>query len=417
MILCAGHVWVQRNLSDCNLGVAEEQDGWYNHLQSQSRSLRKFVQLPPFEFVAKNAEWQSCLARLRREKRLAIDLEANSLYAYRERVCLIQISIPGQDYIIDPEQKLDLGGLGQIVSNPKVEKVFHAAEYDLILLKKQYGWTLANLFDTMWASRILGLKQFGLASLLRDRYGARVNKKYQKANWCRRPLPQPQLVYAQMDTHYLLKLRHDLAAELKDASRYEEAIEIFAEQSEVQPGDNSFTPDDFWSISGSNELNGRQRAVLKALGIFRNDEARRQDRPLFKIFEDRTALQLAQIMPQSLDELPSIHGMSRGQVRRYGRRLIKVIESAMHDPVPKRPKTRNRHLPDRIVARYERLHNWRKDKAKRRGVESDVIISRQAMWKLAEKNPKSVQQLASLEILGPWRCETYGKELLKVLAG
>ncbi|MCA9975364.1 MAG: hypothetical protein KC413_06425, partial [Anaerolineales bacterium] len=115
--------------------------------------------LPPYQLVASPKQWQSCLTQLRQENRLGLDLEANSLYAYHESVCLIQISTRDQDFIIDPLHIPDLSGLGEIIANSNVEKVFHAAEYDLILMKRHYGWELHNLFDTMWAVRILGHKQ------------------------------------------------------------------------------------------------------------------------------------------------------------------------------------------------------------------------------------------------------------------
>jgi len=128
------------------------------------------------------SDWKSCLARLEGEPRLAVDLESNSLFAYRERVCLIQISVPEQDYIIDPLSGLDFSGLGALFQSHDTEKVFHAAEYDLILMKREYGWDLANIFDTMWAARILGYARIGLASILESQYGLKLNKKYQKAD-------------------------------------------------------------------------------------------------------------------------------------------------------------------------------------------------------------------------------------------
>ncbi|MCA9875056.1 MAG: ribonuclease D, partial [Anaerolineales bacterium] len=158
------------------------------------------VPLPPHHLITTQTDWQDCLAALKQEPRIAIDLEANSMYAYRERVCLIQISIPSQDYIIDPVAKVDLSGLGELLADTAVEKVFHAAEYDLILLKREYEWELNNLFDTMWAARILGYKQYGLASLLKKIFDLKLDKQYQKSNWCRRPLSPAQLTYAQLDT-------------------------------------------------------------------------------------------------------------------------------------------------------------------------------------------------------------------------
>ncbi|MDX1612967.1 MAG: HRDC domain-containing protein [Candidatus Promineifilaceae bacterium] len=373
------------------------------------------MNLPPHIYVASATDWQACLARLKQEPRIAIDLEANSLYAYRERICLIQISVPNQDYIIDPTLDLDLSGLGALLADAAVQKVFHAAEYDLILMKKEHGWQLNNLFDTMWAARILGYKRFGLANMLEAKFDVKVNKKYQKANWCKRPLSPAQLSYAQADTHYLLALRDMLAAELAAANREAEAAELFAEQTEVEPPDTSFHPDDFWSINGVQHLNRRQQAVARALNVFRDQQARRKNRPPFKIFGNRTLLELARRQPEELDSLADVHGMSRGQLRRYGQSLLKVIASAQHDPLPKRPPRNHQRPSEAVSDRYDRLHTWRKRTARARGVESDVILSRDSLWELARKNPHSRAELAEVESLGPWRLRTYGSDLIELL--
>ncbi|HUM72357.1 MAG TPA: ribonuclease D, partial [Chloroflexota bacterium] len=268
--------------------------------------------------VTSERAWQECLARLQTELRFGIDLEANSMYAYRERVCLIQITIPAQDYIVDPTAVTNLDGLGQLLANPAIEKIFHAAEYDLMLLKRQYQWQCANLFDTMWAARILGYERYGLGNLLQELYGVEQNKKYQKANWCKRPLTPDLLKYAQLDTHYLLQLRDHLAEQLAAQNRLEEALEIFADQTKVAPNAQTFDPDGFWGISGAYDLTRQQQAVLKALYAFRDQQAERSNLPLFKVMSDRTLLEIARSCPATLRDLHKIHGMSEGQVRRYG---------------------------------------------------------------------------------------------------
>jgi ribonuclease D len=346
---------------------------------------------------------------------LAIDLEANSLYAYWERVCLIQITVEGQDYIVDPLTVPNLDGLGEILQDPAIEKVFHAAEYDLIMLKRQYGWKLDNLFDTMWAARILGYSRCGLANILQSKFQAKTNKRHQKANWCRRPLSAAQLTYAQMDTHYLLQLRNDLAAELAAMDCVTEAQEIFAEQCRVKVNNNGFDPDGFWSINGVTRMARRQQAIVKALYLYRDKQARRQNRPPFKVFDDRTLIELARAEPKNLDQLPPIYGMSQGQIRRYGGQIVRLVREAQEEPAPKRPPRKNKRPPEAVAHRYEKLVNWRKEKASARGVESDVIISRDALWSLASTNPRKKQDLAAIDGLGPWRQATYGDEILAVL--
>ncbi len=373
--------------------------------------------IPPYHHVAAEDAWQACLADINNHNRLAIDLESNSLFSYREEVCLIQLSTSDKDYIIDPISGIDLYDLGLIIQDHSIEKVFHAAEYDCILLRSQYGWKLENLFDTMWAARILGYERYGLANVLEDAYGVKLNKKFQKANWCKRPLSRAQLNYAQMDTHYLLQLRNDLAAEMETAGCLVEAREIFAEQTNVTQVHRPFDPHGFWSINGFKKLAPEEKSVVRALYLFRDEQARRQNRPHFKIFGDKTIIELAQKSPEYLDQFDGIYGMSSRQIRRYGRQLLRIIQRSKHDPVPQRPRRKNRRPSERVSSRYERLHLWRKERARARGVESDVIVSRDALWELARENPCCSTDLSDIENLGPWRRETYGREILEVLAG
>ena len=380
------------------------------------RRPRKKINLPRFEYVRSRSGWQQCLKRLQRQPRIAVDLEANSMYAYREQICLIQISIPRQDFIVDPLGDFELDAFGALIEDGSVEKVFHAAEYDLMLMKREFGWQLSNLFDTQWAARILGFERVGLANVLKDVYGISLDKRFQRANWCRRPLTEGQLTYAQADTHYLLQLRDHFAAALQEARRWTEAQEIFEEQQRVQLPDLSFDPQAFWSITGATRLRPQGQAVLKALAVYRDEEAKRRNLPHFKVFQDRTLLELARKMPREMGDLQHIHGMTRGQIRRYGRDLLRVIDTNRNAPPPRRPRRKQR-APDAVVNRYEQLHNWRKERGLARGVESDVIVSRDAMWQLARANPQTRAELQEIEGLGPWRVEAYGEEILEVLNG
>ena len=370
--------------------------------------------LPPFRYVADANAWAACLRDLQAAPRLAIDLEANSMFAYRERVCLIQISTETTDYIIDPIQPIDLSGLGEIIADPAVEKVFHAAEYDLILMRRDYGWHLENLFDTMWAVRILGHSQMGLANLLEKFYGVRTSKRFQKANWCRRPLSTAELAYAQMDTHYLLPLRDRLAAELEVGGHAQEAAELFREQTNVRMPNNDFDPEGFWFMNGTFDLKPEQQAALKELYLFREREAKRRNIPHFKIIGDRTLLETVTKMPARLGDMSDIHGMSERQVQRYGRTILELIAEARGSSPPQPPK-RTPRPPDHVLNLYDRLHRWRKMRAQARGVESDVIISRDSLWAIAHANPQSMEELVALDTLGPWRLKTYGDDILQLI--
>ncbi len=163
--------------------------------------------LPSPTFINKQPVFEELMGHLQNEKTLAVDTEANSLFAYQEQVCLIQISTETKDYIIDPLPLKDLAPLGRIFKNPAIEKVFHASEYDILIMHDDFDFEFSNLFDTMLAAQILGRKKLGLDSLLEQIVGIKVNKKYQRADWGKRPLSNDMLQYAQMDTHYLIKIR------------------------------------------------------------------------------------------------------------------------------------------------------------------------------------------------------------------
>ncbi|PIX46945.1 MAG: hypothetical protein COZ54_02550, partial [Anaerolineae bacterium CG_4_8_14_3_um_filter_59_70] len=165
----------------------------YNHSMPSSK-------LQPPVWISTPVALQKLAGELTRQPRLAVDTESNSLHAYREQVCLIQFSTHETDYLLDPLKLNDLSPLAPIFANPKIEKTFHAAEYDIITLKRDFGFSFANIFDTMQAARILGYKQVGLDSILAERFGVVVNKRYQKADWGRRPLSRDELNYARFDT-------------------------------------------------------------------------------------------------------------------------------------------------------------------------------------------------------------------------
>jgi len=323
-----------------------------------------------------------------------VDLEANSLYVYRESVCLLQLTVEGKDFIVDPLAGVDLSGFGELLADERVEKVFHASEYDLMLLKRDYGWELSNLFDTMWAARILGHKNMGLAGFLREFYDVAVSKKHQKANWGLRPLSSDMLHYAQTDTHYLLRLRDELAASLEEVDRMTEAREIFAGLCNVKLPDQEFTPDGFWTVRGARALEPRQQAVLKALYVFRDEEARRRDLPAFKVFNNDALIGMATALPDTKERLADVRGIGVRNHERYCARLLEVITAA------------------RAADRFERLSQWRRDRALARGVESDVILSRETMWDIARGNPNSLDELARIPGIGPCRLQLHGESIL-----
>ncbi|MCX7754454.1 MAG: HRDC domain-containing protein [Anaerolineales bacterium] len=357
-----------------------------------------------------DALWQM-RAHLLVQPRVAVDTEANSLYAFREQVCLIQFSIPEADYLLDPLTLHDLTPLADIFSNETIEKVFHAAEYDLLGLQRDYGFTFANIFDTMLAARILGYKQLGLGHLLAEKFQVELDKRYQKADWGARPLPPGLIDYARLDTHYLLDLRDCLEAELRARERLELAREDFQRSCYVTNGSRHLK--ERWErIEGQQDLTPREQTILNELCLCREKLAERLNRPLFKVLDDRRLLNLAQTAPQSLEALRAA-GLSERQIDRFGRALLEAIERGQSAPVV-RPTEIEKPAPA-ILGRLNKLKAWRKKKADELGVESDIILPRVYLMPLAEHNPRTAEALAAVMSDSPWRVKHFGAEILKTL--
>ena len=376
---------------------------------------KKESRLPPPVLVTQASQLESLVADLSSQSVIAVDTESNSLYAYQEQVCLIQFSVADNDYLVDPLSDLNLDPLGDVFADPAVEKVFHAAEYDVMCLRRDYGWAFANLFDTMWAARVLGWPHNGLGNILCEQFGVRLDKRWQRHNWGRRPLSPEALAYARLDTHYLVPLREQMLAELKEKRRLEEAREFFAEVAQAKHNFKAFEPDiDLWRVKGVWDLELEDRAVLRELLIWRDAEAQRRDRPPFKIVNDRTLVALAQARPQSLEQMQGIDGFKTFHQRRYGRKIISAVIRGIDADIPQ-PPPRPPRPPDEVLERYEALRRWRKKTAARHRVDPDVVVSNAALWTLAQYVPRTPDQLVELNALGPWKQRTYGEALLTVL--
>jgi ribonuclease D len=343
---------------------------------------------------------------------IAVDTESNSLFAYREQVCLIQFSIPEVDYLVDPMALDDLSVLGPIFAAPGIQKIFHAAEYDLLCLKRDFGFTFNNLFDTMLAARILGCRAVGLGALLEAEFGLQVDKRHQRANWGRRPLPDYLMDYARQDTHYLIALKEKLAPQLEEKGLMPLAEEDFRRLCQVENNQNNGKTA-CWRVNGVHQLSPQQATVLQELCKYRDEVARQRNRPLFKVFSDHTLHAIASHSPVSLEELKELPGMTTHQLNRHGKALLQAVERGLQAEPMHRPH--NARPDERFLGRLDALKQWRKHKAQELGVGSDVILPRDLLHKLAVQNPQREAALAECLQEVPWRHKHYGKEILKVI--
>ncbi len=380
--------------------------------------------LPPPVWIEEPAALRAMLAHLRDEPALAVDTESNSLYVYQEQVCLIQISVPGVDYLIDPLALRDISGLAPFLANPNVLKVLHGAEYDVSILHRDFGFTVTNLFDTMWASRILGWPAHGLGELLRAQFDVSLNKKYQRANWGLRPLPAPQLDYARLDTHYLLALYEIQKRELNTTGRWPQARDRFARLVEIRWETKDFDPQGFGRIGGVRELDDAGRGVLREAFLFREERARAEDRPPFRVISNRSLIELSERRPQSRRDLPDVKGISERMASRYGSGLLAAVQRGAAQPLPwsERPRGGNNHntrpngRPSPAAqARFEALRQWRNETARERGVEPDIVLNNQTLWAVAQSNPRSRRELLTDGLMAHWQVDEYGDQVLAVV--
>lgn len=355
----------------------------------------------------------SISADLQQSETLSIDTESNSLYVYYEQVCLIQISTSEHDYLIDPLALKELAPLGTIFANPKQEKIFHASEYDVICLKRDFGFQFTHLFDTMIAARILGEPAVGLAALLNSRLGIELDKKYQRANWGLRPLPQEMLDYACLDSHYLFELRNILADELREKGLWELALEDFRLACEVEAHAGAPVPQTCWKVAGSTHINGSEAAILQMLCDYREDLASKQNVPAFKIISNEALMNLIKQSPESNDDLKSIHGVSPRFIGRHGKAVLDILK--MKESIPPLRKIGKTRPSETYLARLDSLREWRKEKGKQLKVESDVVLPRDLVERVAGENPGSLPELKNALHAVPWRYAHFGKEIIEVL--
>jgi ribonuclease D len=367
--------------------------------------------LPPPVWVEEPKALDRLARTLAGQPCLAVDTESNSLHAYREQVCLIQFSIPGTDYLVDPLVLHNLSPLAPLFSEPRIEKVFHAVEYDLICLKRDFGITFANIFDTMQAARILGYKQVGLDSMLAEKLGIALNKRFQKADWAERPLSQEMLNYARLDTHHLLDLRDSLQAELQERGRWDLAHEEFAR---LAMGNDIIKPEiPSWTrVKGTQHFTLRQLTILHELCLWREVQAEKMGRPVFKVIDDKRLTAITLTTPKTKKELEDL-GLTSRQIYVFGDDILQAIWRGRKAGLI-RPPLSVQHDPN-VVTRLKLLSGWRKAVALKIGVESDIVLPKSWMNAIAEQNPKTITELSTLMPQSPWRLGTFGVEILKAL--
>ncbi|MAI79800.1 MAG: 3'-5' exonuclease [Deltaproteobacteria bacterium] len=375
-----------------------------------------------FKLITEPSDLQDLARDLKKADVIAFDTEADSFYHYFDKTCLIQVSTREEAWLIDPLALGDadaLAPLGPIFADPKIRILFHAAEYDIFILKRDYGFTFTNLFDTMLSAQLLGYPAVGLAALVERHFGIRPPKDEQKSDWSRRPLTEKQLEYAVTDVYYLIKLSEMLEEELKEKNRLGWAQHEFLTLVGREWPEREFDTLGYLKIKGAKLLDSVSLAVLRELYLVRDRRAREIDRPPFKVLGNRTLLELAREHPTEKSDLVRIKGVTELIVRRTGDDLLRAIEKGLekpHGPIPKQVNANARRRMDRqMERRLEKLKTWRTPRSKELKIDPGVLAPNACLEAISIANPGSPEDLAEIPEVKTWFAESFGPEVLTLI--
>ncbi len=354
--------------------------------------------------------WQKALELIHLESKIGIDIEADNKCTL-PKICLIQISIRGFDFIIDPLANFDFEELGEILQNRDFLKIFHGSDYDLRLLWNQYNWRVNNIFDTMWAAKILGEKEVGLVPTLYKFLNVSHDKKYQCSNWKKRPLSRKQLEYARRDSHYLISLAERFENLLIQKKLFEEAKEYFEELSleAVLMSDNNF----FKEVVSFQKLPQPNYLVFKDLHELREKIALSIGLLPTQILSNRCLFQIAIELPLTEIQLEIIKDIERALKYLSKKQIIEVVQSAI--AAPGNPSYNNDEEIHKIKKRAYRLTELRKRIAQQNNVESELIMTKNKIYLLSIYAPQSLEELAKLNLFGPIRFKKYAPAIIEAI--
>lgn len=372
----------------------------------------------PYIFLTTQAQIEDLAAELETAKVAGVDLEADSMHHFAEKICLLQIYYNHKNVLIDPLALNNLNALKPFFANPAIPKIFHGADYDIRSLYRDFGIEVHNLFDTEIASRFCGYNESGLATALNREFGLTVDKRFQKKDWSVRPLPKEMLDYAASDTLYLIELAQILRQRLRELGRLAWVEEESLLVSQVRPAANNNEPL-FLNFKGAGRLKDNALTVLEALLHLRLRYAQKKDRAPFMILSNKPLLDLASAQPQTLEELKKSNLLSPRQFEMYARDIVKTIKNIKTLPKEqwlKYPFTRIKRMTERDMLLAEKLKEMRDVKVRELDMAGSLLLTKAQMNLLAQTRPKTIAELKGLETMRQWQAEFLGAEILEVIA-
>jgi len=372
----------------------------------------------PFELVTTAEALTGMTEFLTGADVIALDTEASSFHRFKERVCLVQVSGRGRTWLVDPLALPVLDPLGRLLADARMEVVIHDADYDLRILARHHGIRVENVFDTLVAAELLNEPEIGLAALLMKYQGIQVDKKYQKADWSKRPLPAPMLEYAAGDTAHLEALRDELKTQLVAKGRWDWAQEEFALLSDAPFNQPVNEEPAFLRLKGAKTLKPHQLAILREVHAWRESVAEQMDRAPFMVLGNDVLMGFATLPPTTLAEIAARPGVGERIFERYGRKILAAIERGRalpKDQWPRIERPKRWQRDDDYEDRVKRLKARRDELTKAHDLRPGIVASNQLLADIARTLPGDLEALAAIPGMRRYQVENFGDRLLSVL--
>ncbi|MBQ27528.1 MAG: hypothetical protein CMH81_05235 [Nitrospiraceae bacterium] len=360
-----------------------------------------------FQYIDTNSGLDALIPRLGHAERIALDTEADSLHHYFEKICLIQLSFHGEDYLLDPLSKIDLSQFLNVLSTKPL--IIHGADYDLRMLRTSFGFRpQREVFDTMLAAQILGYEQFGLAALIHRYLDTTVTKQGQKSDWSLRPLNPMQLDYAYTDTRFLEVIADRMGTEMDHAGRSEWHRETCHALVIATGQDTQRNPDDAWRIKHIGQLTRQQLTYLRELWHWRDQEARQADRPPFKILNNQHLFALTTWAASHPDQLLTNDAQLPSHIK--GRRL-ELLKAAIqraaalpeHEWPQQKKRAKAKHMIPDETQDVDALRKECSRMAKELGITASVLAPRAALKSIIGAKAKTIEDIITHGPLLRWQ--------------
>jgi ribonuclease D len=372
---------------------------------------------PDYRWINKKDDLEKLAYDLSQERAFAVDLEADSLFHYQEKVCLIQLASSRFISLVDPLGIPDLTPLAPVFSNPGIQKIFHGSDYDIRSLYRDFEIEVVNLFDTELACRFLGMKQSGLNVVLKEQFDVVLDKRFQKKDWSERPLSKEMQEYAARDVQYLIPLAGKLSENLVSMGRLDWFYEDCYLISQVRYTESNHQPR-FVKIKGAGRLYPRSLAILESLLSFRDGIAMKKNKPPFKILGNTALLEISTKMPRSVESLHRLGILSGRQIGMYGDDLINRVHRALEIPeadLPVFPRHTEPLHDSGYVRRLNALKQIRLNWSESLSMDAGFICNNALLNRIALNPPSTIEELAALPGFKSWQIRILGSDLIRTM--